>query len=516
MRTYIRTDSSADIGSGHVRRCLTIAEALRIKGIESKFICRNHSGNLIDQIQSAGFYVELLPELNTKPHPFSSIPDEQPEKWLGTSWEIDAAETVQAIKQSWADWLIVDHYGIDYRWQNHLRPYCSKIMVIDDLANRKHACDLLLDQNLVADLETRYLNLIPGNCPYLLGPNYAILHPEYGDLHPRTPPRTGPVSKIFVYYGGADQNNLTGKTILAFLDLAPQNVHMDVVLTTKSRYFSEAYKITKSAKNITLHDSAPNLAALIIAADIAFGASGATTWERCCLGLPTYIVTLANNQVPIAAELHKREIIDWIGDSNAVDQILLQTILAKALDRNASYENWSQRCKLVVDGKGTERVVEIMSFDKQTRLKTRLATVKDEELLLQWANDPQVRQNAFNQSPILPNTHRTWFYKRLRGQMDSVIYIITTTSDLPIGQVRFEKVDEEWEIHYSLAAIARGRGLGVGLVNTALQSFSQNRKGIAVHARVKPENIASQKILTKCSFQQIGENLKEHRFRRVL
>jgi len=148
MNILIRVDSSNAIGSGHVMRCLTLADSLREKGCNCQFVCRNHPGNLSALIQEKGYRVTLLPlqEFQVEAYPHHA-------DWVGADWQIDAKETGSLIAtlETPPAWLVIDHYGLDARWETSLRPAVGRIFVIDDLADRTHDCDCLLDQNLVAN-----------------------------------------------------------------------------------------------------------------------------------------------------------------------------------------------------------------------------------------------------------------------------------------------------------------------------------------------------------------------------
>ncbi|MBN8603061.1 MAG: UDP-2,4-diacetamido-2,4,6-trideoxy-beta-L-altropyranose hydrolase [Planctomycetes bacterium] len=503
MRVLIRADSSLEIGSGHIMRCLTLAIALRDKGAACQFVCRNHSGNMAALIRSHGFAVDLLPGTELQKGA-SSLPGGVGgyEGWLGAPWEIDAQETVACIENSPVDWIVVDHYGIDRKWENAVRPYCKKIMVIDDLANRSHECDLLLDQNLVENFETRYQSLVPERCPCLLGPKYSLLQADYATAHSRTPPRQVPISRVLVYFGGADSRNLTGLIITAFKDFEEFGILLDVVVNPQSPFYSAICELARSSKNIFLHTSLPSLCHLMIQADVAIGASGATSWERCCLGLPSYVVTLAENQEPIAKELHRRGFVKWLGNQSEVSVRSFNQALSDLVHGNQDLECWSSHCRSLVDGKGASHVRSIMMLCKDTPLNVRAAELKDERLLLEWANDPVVRKNAFNPNQIDAKTHREWFYKRLRNPTKCAIYIVEADDGLPIGQARFEYTGNGWEVHYGLAAVARGNKLGVSLLSSALREFRQTRSGEIVFGQVKLDNLPSQAIFRQLGFSE--------------
>lgn len=496
-----RTDASLQIGTGHVMRCLTLAKALRELGASCDFVCRAHPGNLIELIKQQGFVVHTLPH-DPDWESLEMVPDHA--AWLGMDWQTDAEQTKASIDERAIDWLIVDHYALDIRWEKTLRPLCRKLMVIDDLADRSHDSDLLLDQNLVNNLHHRYDGRVPIHCARLLGPEYALLQAKYADLHPRTPPRVGPIKKILVFFGGVDRFDLTGRTISAFLALDRTDITLDVVINPASPHHIAIRKRVQDCANITLHETLPSLAPLMLKADLAIGAGGATAWERCCLGLPSIVITMAENQKPIAAELNRQGFVRWLGHHDLVSEPVLIAAMQDVL-KESTVSDWSLQCLSLVDGKGTEKVASIILLDSATEFKARLACLEDEALILSWANDPLVRQNAFNMNTIDPESHRLWFYERLRNPDFYRIYIMETNEGIPIGQVRFEQLDSVWYIGYLLDPALRGRHLGTKLLQTALQAFQYSIKDGQLVARVKLSNIASQKIFEKLGFTVVAK-----------
>ena len=335
MKIAFRVDSSNTIGMGHVTRCLTLAHALKQKGARCLFVIQDHEGHPQQSIRQQGFQVITTP-----------VSDETR----------DAEHSMNAVQGVYPDWLIVDHYRLGAAWETALRPYCQKIMVIDDLANRNHDCDLLLDQNLVADMAHRYDRHVPPACTRLLGPEYALLQAEYRTLHSTILPRHNPITRIFAYFGGADNQDLTGRTIAAFAALKRADITLDVVINPTSRHAAKVHRLARGQSNISLHEALPSLAHVMQKADLAIGAGGATSWERCCLGLPSVVITLADNQKPIAQELHRQGYILWLGDQDTVDTTAIQAGLLDCLD-NDRIQQWSQHCSALIDGKGIERLM---------------------------------------------------------------------------------------------------------------------------------------------------------------
>jgi len=495
-----RVDASLEMGTGHVMRCLTLASALRDRGCDCRFICRDHPGNLNSVVRGRGFKVYTLPAGNMTSELRSPSDSSTYALWLGSEWQTDAAQVRSAICNLTIEWLVVDHYAIDFRWEKELRPFCGKLMVIDDLADREHDCDLLLDQNLVEGWQDRYRGKVPANSGMMLGPEYALLQPLYAELHDRIPPREGPVRRIIVYFGGADTDNLTGMSISAFTSLQTEDVAMDVVINPSCQHAASVRSQAEKDQRILIHEGLPSLAPLMVKADLAIGAAGATSWERCCLGLPSLVITLADNQKAIAERLDRAGLAHWIGQKNNVDAPKLAQALQRVIGADLSPE-WSRCCTSLVDGKGVERVAGFALLDAQTHLRARLARLKDETKILQWANDPLVRMNAFRSQSITPVTHRKWFYERLRNIDNCQLYIVETENGIPIGQVRFEKNTDSWELSYSLDSCARSRGLGKHLLQTAISAFLASIKQAKIMARVKDVNIRSCKVLSEIDFK---------------
>lgn len=364
MNIAFRTDASLQIGTGHVMRCLTLADALQTAGAQCHFICREHPGNLIVQIRQRGFAVSVLPKA-TEPSTTNELPVEAHSNypaWLGTDWATDAAQSKNAIGVTAVDWLIVDHYAIDARWEQVLRPLCCKLMVIDDLADRPHDCDLVLDQNLGRDADD-YSQLVPEGCTVLAGPLYALLRPEFAALRDvslgrRAAPQ---LEHLLITMGGVDQDNVTGKVLETLRDCQlPTNLHITVVMGSHAPWLERVQLLANQMQQPTVVKiNVNNMAQLMTDSDLAIGAAGSTSWERCCLGLPTLMVVLAENQRNGASALLKSGSVKAIENVDAIPQAL-QSMLNLLVTSDALSE-LSQKSCLVTDGQGTSRVRKALS-----------------------------------------------------------------------------------------------------------------------------------------------------------
>jgi len=278
----------------------------------------------------------------------------------GCDFEKDAQEVRKAIIKRFPNgvsWLVVDHYGLDARWEDKVRGCCRRLMVIDDLANRPHSCELLLDQNY--EDPSRYQGLVPADCRMLLGPEYALLRPEYAANRGSDSLRRRVLRTVFVFFGGSDPADLTGKTLKALM--APGLIHLkvDVVVGGSYIHHESLSRLSNERGNTTIHGPQLHLADLMMAADLAVGAGGVTNWERMTLGLPSVVITLAENQVPISGLLHQRGIIRLLGKS---DDVSVEHIRDALLDeiQSQKYLDRIVPSMATCDGQGTGRVLNAM------------------------------------------------------------------------------------------------------------------------------------------------------------
>jgi UDP-2,4-diacetamido-2,4,6-trideoxy-beta-L-altropyranose hydrolase len=355
VKVVIRVDASEQMGTGHLIRCMTLAEGLRHQGAEVQFICREHPGNLIHLVAGAAFPVKVLPA----PQPQGNLGEDYA-AWLGVSQNTDAVETLQALAEQRPDWLIVDHYGLDRTWEQQLRPHVDRLFAIDDLANRLHDCDGLLDQNENAGGETRYRGLVPAGCRLLVGARYALLHPEYATYRQLQPPRTGEIRRVLIFFGGTDSYNMTGKALSALSAPEFEALTVDVVVGAMNPHRNRLEQQAAGRSRTAIHYYRSHLADLMAQADLALGAGGATTWERCCLGLPALVVSVAENQVSACQELDRAGVIVYIGSIQSVSVAKLRCALAQPIDSKEKLLDIAKKGQTLVDGLGTKRVLSFL------------------------------------------------------------------------------------------------------------------------------------------------------------
>ncbi len=348
MRMLIRTDASVEIGSGHLMRCLTLADQLRSEGAEVAFICRDLPGGMFDLLHTRGYR-------------FAKLPLDEAGK---ASQQFDAEETIKAAGQlfpSDVDWLVVDHYQLDAAWERLLRPHAGKLMVIDDLANRPHDCDLLLDQNYYRDMERRYQGLVSDECVTLLGPEFVLLRPEFAVARQKLRARDGSVRRILIFFGGSDATNQTRKALDAIKLISRPEISVDVVVGSGNPFQNEIQSICNEMPRMQYHCQVSNMAELIEAADIAVGAGGATTWERCSLGLPTLTVVFANNQLQTTLDLEQIGATKFLGWADEITATNLARDIERLIENPVQLKSLSERASIVMrEWQGTGAITAVM------------------------------------------------------------------------------------------------------------------------------------------------------------
>lgn len=334
-----RVDAGQQVGTGHVMRCLVLAHTLRRQWGEEltvTFLCAPMAGHLADVIAHHHFAVRLLPR----------IPESERD---------DAMLTRAALPTPLSDWLIVDHYQLSDVFERLLRPYCTSLMVIDDLADRVHDCDLLLDQNLLPDAQQRYADKIPATALTLLGPRYALLRDEFYQQPPL--PRT----HLLVFFGGADQDNVTAQALRAITELQLTEVPVDVVLGAANPWVTDLQQAFAHMTNIHWHINCDYMAKLMARARFSLGAGGGTHWERALLAVPSIVMTVADNQRQTTACLQAQGACVWLGDHAHVSVADLKaTILHYLADHKACSQLAENASRLVPKQGGARLVVDCM------------------------------------------------------------------------------------------------------------------------------------------------------------
>lgn len=491
-RIALRVDASIAIGTGHFMRCLTLADELKKQGTHTRFISR---------------YIpeHLLALLTTKGHEFRPLNSGQETKpdgdlshaeWLGTTQEADAHDSIGALSDQYWDWLIVDHYALDARWEARLRHSAQKILVIDDIADRRHDCDMLLDQNLYEDMNARYAGKVPDECLLLLGPRYALLREEFRKLRGQVSPRLGSVKRILIFFGGVDADNYTGRAIQALVETGIMDFQVDVVIGAQHPC-RESIEATCRLHHLGCHVQTERMAELMAAADLSIGAGGVATWERCCLGLPALVISTADNQrKQIQDAALKGLVYSVVANGNKlhlairhhVRSLMENECLRRLLSRNGMH---------AVDGRGAVRIARMIGCSE---IEIRTATADDSERMFVWRNHPAIRAVSRNADPIEWIDHNHWLTSVLSDQ--SRCLLIGELDGAPVGVVRFDIHSREAEVSIYLVPGVENSGCGQGLLQSAEVWMKKNRREVnTLRAQVLGANERSHHLFLAAGYE---------------
>lgn len=354
-----RADASLRIGSGHVMRCLTLADRLRERGHECVFVSRDLDGNLIAAVRERGHAAEVLtgrgePYAAGESAPFHA-------SWLECAWREDALATRAVLERVGARRLIVDHYALDARWEETVATPGLRRMGLDDLADRPRSVELLLDQNLGRS-EAHYAGLVPATCRILAGPQHALVGPRFSQLRATSLQRRQHplVRRIMLSMGGVDSHDATSAA-LACLNAAhlPQGASVLVVM---GRHAPRLAHVRAAAERmrvpVEVAVDVRDMAERMSDCDLAIGGAGGTAWERCALGLPTIAVVLAENQRSGALALAAAGAALTIENLAELPQAL-PAQLERVMDPKLLAQ-LSRNAAAVTDGRGAERVCDAL------------------------------------------------------------------------------------------------------------------------------------------------------------
>ncbi|MCH2547443.1 MAG: UDP-2,4-diacetamido-2,4,6-trideoxy-beta-L-altropyranose hydrolase [Alphaproteobacteria bacterium] len=481
MTIAFRVDASSIIGTGHVMRCLTLANALKKHQRKTLFLSRHMPDYLIDSIQQAGHVFVPLTDAVQATDSLAHA------KWLGTSQQADAQECLRYVSAVTLEWLIIDHYGLSSDWEVYMRAAAPQILAIDDLADRMHDCDILLDQNAYPHAQTRYAEKLPAKCRPLLGAEYALLREEFVCARDSLMRRVGSVQRILVSFGGADSQNWTAKVLNALIELNVK-AEIDVVIGAQHPAFED---ITQQCATYGFHChvQSDRMAQLMAAADMAIGAGGVSVWERASMGLPSLTIAVAENQIASVEHAAQMGMIY----TPKQDQTL-QDAIQEFIENPALRAQCSETSLRMVDAQGTKRVVDEMGL-----ITFRLANSEDEDALLEWRNHESIRAASHNNGIIAPQEHHKWLENVLADE--NRVLLIGLVNEQPIGVVRFDMQEDSALV--SLYTLPHVYGRGNALLQTAELWICTHYPHInRLTADALTDNAAAHRYLAKAGYHK--------------
>ncbi len=491
-----RVDASSKIGTGHMMRCLALAEELLRRGAKIHFICRDLLAPMRSALIERGIqFSQIGTDLDP---PAAEEGGGQHSVWLGTPQHIDATQSIAVLAGLKWDWLIVDHYALDAEWERALRCVATKIAVIDDFLDRSHDCDLLLNQNFTSDGNEKYDALISRGCTVRLGPKFALLRKKFHDLRSQVKVRSGKVDRVLVFFGGIDFHNYTGIVLEALETLRHFNYEVDVVVGSQHPRIDEI--LQRCAENgFACHVQTDRMPELIAAADLAIGAGGIALWERSCLGLPSFVVATADNQSMQVREAALRGLV-YAPSTDIWDLEAFIGHLHGLLQNPCLLKFQSQQCMNQVDGLGLSRVANDLMCPKITM---RRAIDSDRSKIYAWRNEHTVRMVSRNSEIISWSDHEQWFDAILNDKCKYLL--IGECEGQSAGVVRFDLFDDLAEVSIYMTPNWIGRAVGKRLLQIAelwlMEHVPQLRM---LRAVVIGGNMRSQRL-----FEESGYSLQE-------
>lgn len=353
-----RVDSGSKIGIGHVRRCANLATSMKNSGIECVFVCLDLPNNISNFLRENGFRVYTT-DISVKELGWVGSYTDQyhglGDKTFSHADQLATGKIIDSIKPSL---IIVDHYFLAQKWETHFKQKGIAIVVIDDLANRPHNCDILIDQNFFgSEARNRYKNLVPAHSKKLFGPSYALIERKYANSRNLKKFDEGD-TKVLISLGGSDPDNVTGLILQFLLDSNLPNLSYKVVLGPSNIFRKEIETQLSDAANFKIFYSPESLFDLTHESDIVIGAGGSSTWERMALGTPSLIVGIAENQMEISQFLADKGLIIYLGKSEELNSANFTYEFKKLLSSHSKRHTMAQQNKKLVDGLGTEKVCE--------------------------------------------------------------------------------------------------------------------------------------------------------------
>lgn len=486
MRIAVRADSGTQIGGGHVMRCLSLAVAAQKAGHEVCFICADVVGHLGARIKAAGIDTLWLTPSEQETQ------SDQIENWRPLSVECDAKETIGLLADFSPEWVILDHYGLGGAWVKHLRAGLPeiKVLALDDLDREPLYADLQLNPAAVSGT-----SITQPQMGMLKGPRYAMLRPEFIDARPAAlKRRTGKVHKVLIMPGMVDHTFMAPAALEALS--AFQDLEVEVIMGGQSPSVTVVEKLIAEQRNWSLTLDATDIAKRMIDADACIGAGGGSAWERCCLGLPSLNIALAENQMPGIQAIS--DVGAGIGLPPAALNELesIRTAFTQLLD---NYLTLSENAAALCDGCGAARVVSALSGE------LRCASMDDAQLIFDWRNQAHIREASLSADPLIWDDHNAYL-KRVLDDSNNHVWCIYQEGGSDLGVVNAKRLeDQSWTWGFYIGAPKPPKGAGRRMLIHFLRHLLMQPNFKGVHAVVLAANNRSLALHEALGFRRVSD-----------
>ncbi len=476
----IRADATAEIGTGHVMRCLALAQGWQDAGGAVSFVVGTHSPSLESRLKKEGMDIIHL----------TSLPGSLD----------DAGQTAKAAREKKASWVVIDGYHFRSEYQEAIKSAGLNLLAFDDNGHVSHYfADLVLNQNLHAD-SILYRSREPGT-RLLLGTEYVQLRREFRELQGQNRSIRDKAKRILVTLGGSDPENVTLKVLGALQRLSTLGIEAVIVVGANNPYYEILHaNVAAYSPRLCLVKNVDNMPELLSWADIAVTSAGTTVWESAFMGLPSILLTIADNQISVAGRLGEMEMAVNLGWHQALTEEDIARAVKGLLNDPDKRRLMSRRIQELVDGEGVERVQMHLCG---RRLRLRRARQADCERIWRWANEPETRAASFSSAAIPWEKHLEWFNCRINDP-NCLLLIAKDAQDDFVGNVRFQACCNDAVISMNITENKRGQGLGKLLIGAALEELFRTSTITSVHAFIKTENDRSIRTFEGCGFKRIG------------
>lgn len=479
MRIAIRVDSSPTIGAGHFFRCSNLAREFVRRGIEVVFVCNELNYGHAELVHNLGC---TLIEISLYENEIA-----------------DASAFLDAVVPFEPEIVVVDSYKLKVDWESHVRPAVKTLVVIADIPDVRHSCDFLVDQNLTDRTIETWSHVAP-NAKVLIGPRYALLDSRLNERRRLKIGETVTNEKILVYFGGTNVVGILTKTVKALESIAT-NSGPAYVVAHKEQWQDVVRSVSKPVDWCIHQEPNSFFVDLVDNASLAIGAGGSTVWERLCLGVDQILISIARNQEYGCIELNKRNLATYLGDHEKISKEEIRFAIEQRIAAHSVSNTRVMDGQLLVDGFGSHRVVENIIPTPADEISIRRATIKDVALFFVWVNDQYVRSASLNDREVEWDEHLTWFNHKVNS--DASKMYVCLAGGLPVGQVRFDFVDDHVELDYSIDSDVRGRDWAKAMLDLALHEFRGHSQE-AVLATVRNQNARSISALLKAGYAQVS------------
>ena len=341
MTIFFRTDSSLEIGAGHLIRCLALAIVLKKSGSDVTFICRKLEGHFGQFLEAYNLDVEWLSYISTNDK------DQDQQR--------DAQATLKVLENCPEPIIVVDSYSLDEEWEKRLAPHSKRMVVIDDSGKSKHFCDVLIDTEITRT-DAEHLNLVPKYCQVLVGSKYVMLRNDIIELRKKLNLKAKPVETILVSLGAFDQMGLIPK-IIQLLRLNYSELNVKVIVSSKTSNFSEIKSLFRGTNVENLIVDATSIAEHLENVDLCIGSAGVGFFERASLGITGCIVPTSSDQLLISKEIGKQNLA-FVVEPNNNFLTTLKIKIDKLLTKEGLLTQFSENCLNIIDSQGVYRVAE--------------------------------------------------------------------------------------------------------------------------------------------------------------